>query len=61
VVRTGDSLGGSLLTLHNLHFFQRLMEAVQEAISGGTFADLRRRIHEAYPDKVPGRRPRPRE
>jgi len=60
VFRSGDHLAGSLLTLHNMHYFQRLMQEVREAIEAGTFETLRRRIHAAYPLKSPGIRPRPR-
>ena len=61
VFRSKDMLGGSLLTLHNMHYFQRLMVEIREAIAAGTFGDLRRRVHEAYPQTEPGKRPRPRD
>jgi tRNA-guanine family transglycosylase len=40
-------LGGILITLHNLRFFQRLMEEVREAIPRGRFADVRERFRSA--------------
>lgn len=60
VFRSKDYLGGSLLSLHNMHYFQRLMEEIRESIAAGTFEALRRRIHAAYPRTEPGPRPRPR-
>ena len=34
-----ESLGGSLLTLHNLRFFVQLMERARLEIIAGTFLD----------------------
>ena len=56
-LRTGDSLSGSLLSLHNIHFFQRLMASIRDAIDQGTFGELRAHIHRAYPARPPGPRP----
>ena len=39
---TGEMLAGHLLSVHNLRFFQRLMEEVRAAIPGGDLASLRR-------------------
>src|SRR5262249_11975936 len=36
-----EMLGPTLLTLHNVSFFCRLMERIREAIRGGRFADFR--------------------
>lgn len=33
----GESLGGMLLTMHNLHFYLRMMDDVRAAITAGTF------------------------
>ena len=38
LVKAGEMLGAMLMTEHNLWFYQRLMEAMREAISGGVFA-----------------------
>ena len=35
----GEALGETLLTLHNLHFYQDLMRAMREAIEQDRFAD----------------------
>ena len=46
LIRAGEMLGAMLLTEHNLWFYQRLMEAMREAIMAGAFtqfaADFRR-------------------
>lgn len=36
--KSGEILGAMLLTEHNLAFYQQLMQAMREAIGGGTFA-----------------------
>lgn len=59
VFKSGDSLGGTLLTLHNMFFFQRLMEDVRRSIRDGTLQRFRDRIHAAYPARESGKRPRP--
>ena len=35
---SNETLGGTLLTLHNLRFFVQLMECAREQIKGGTFS-----------------------
>lgn len=39
---SGEMLAMTLLSLHNLYFFQHLMRDIQEAILTGTFGQLRR-------------------
>ena len=38
LVRSGEMLGAMLMTQHNLHFYQALMQAMRDAIAAGTFA-----------------------
>ena len=38
LVRAGEMLGAMLMTQHNLHFYQALMQAMRDAIAAGTFA-----------------------
>ena len=38
LVRSGEMLGAMLMTEHNLWFYQRLMQGLRDAISGGAFA-----------------------
>ena len=40
--RCGEILGSRLATVHNLHFYQRLMAEVREAIAAGRFEPWRR-------------------
>ena len=38
LVRSGEMLGAMLMTQHNLHFYQSLMQGMRDAIAAGTFA-----------------------
>jgi len=38
LVRAGEMLGAMLMTQHNLHFYQDLMQAMRDTIAGGRFA-----------------------
>jgi queuine tRNA-ribosyltransferase len=49
----GEALAWTLLTIHNLRFFQRLMEEIRESIRGGTHERLRESLCEAYPFSDP--------
>ncbi|MEL0156328.1 tRNA guanosine(34) transglycosylase Tgt [Sphingopyxis sp.] len=40
LVRSGEMLGAMLMTQHNLHFYQALMQAMRDAIAEGRFADF---------------------
>ncbi len=39
LVRSGEMLGAILMTQHNLWFYQRVMDGLREAVTGGTLAD----------------------
>lgn len=41
LVRSGEMLGAMLMTQHNLHFYQDLMQGMRDAIAAGTFASFR--------------------
>jgi queuine tRNA-ribosyltransferase len=43
-LRSGEALGGRLASIHNLHFYLRLMGDAREAIRAGRFAGLHARI-----------------
>jgi queuine tRNA-ribosyltransferase len=43
--RCGEMLGPRLATLHNLRFYQRLMEAIRDAVQAGRFEAFRRDFH----------------
>jgi queuine tRNA-ribosyltransferase len=40
LLRTGESLGARLATLHNLRFYLRLMARARDAIAAGSLAEL---------------------
>jgi queuine tRNA-ribosyltransferase len=46
--RVNEILGARLNTLHNLHFYQRLMRELREAVAGGTLDALARRWRDTY-------------
>ena len=45
---TNEILGSTLLTLHNINFYQELMTAIRENIKNGTF----NKFHDEYIDKL---------
>ena len=40
LIKAGEMLGYTLLTIHNITFYQELMKKAREAINAGTFTDL---------------------
>lgn len=46
----GESLAWTLITLHNLRFFQRLMERLRRSISEGTERLLEEEVQRLYPE-----------
>jgi queuine tRNA-ribosyltransferase len=47
VVRAGEMIAGMLLTWHNLHYFQEIMEGMRGAIREGRFVEWERGFHAA--------------
>ena len=45
VFRAGEMISGMLLTWHNLHYYQDLMQGMREAIAAGTFAAFEADFH----------------
>ena len=45
VFRSGEIISSMLLTWHNLHYFQELMEGMRMAIAAGTFAEFEAGFH----------------
>jgi queuine tRNA-ribosyltransferase len=45
--KCGEMLGARLNTIHNLRYYQRLMQGLRSAIAGGTLADYRRGFYAA--------------
>jgi len=48
LVKSGESLGGMLLSWANVHFYQELMARARAAISGGDFADFAEDVIRRY-------------
>ncbi|WP_136635200.1 tRNA guanosine(34) transglycosylase Tgt [Pseudooceanicola onchidii] len=46
VYRAQEMISGMLLTWHNLHYFQEIMQGMRDAIAAGTFGDWETRFHE---------------
>ncbi len=46
VFRAQEMLSGMLLTWHNLHYFQELMQGMRDAIAAGTFEAFQKGFHE---------------
>ena len=45
VFRANEMISGMLLTWHNLHYFQEIMQGMRDAIATGTFADWQTKFH----------------
>ncbi|HEY0598058.1 tRNA guanosine(34) transglycosylase Tgt [Sphingopyxis sp.] len=48
LVRSGEMLGAMLMTQHNLHFYQDLMQSMRDAIAAGRFATFHRDFDARY-------------
>ncbi|HKX89473.1 MAG TPA: tRNA guanosine(34) transglycosylase Tgt [Sphingopyxis sp.] len=48
LVRSGEMLGAMLMTQHNLHFYQDLMQGMRDAIGAGVFAAFQRDFDARY-------------
>ncbi|MFY0618750.1 tRNA guanosine(34) transglycosylase Tgt [Shimia sp.] len=46
VFRSNEMISGMLLTWHNLHYFQQIMQEMREAIAAGTFEAWEKQFHE---------------
>ena len=45
VFRSNEMIAGMLLTWHNLHYFQQIMQEMRDAIAGGTFDAWEEEFH----------------
>ena len=52
--KCGEILGPRLGTLHNLHYYQKLMKELRAAIGDGTLAQYTSALKDAYTDGEPG-------
>ena len=48
LVRSGEMLGAMLMTQHNLHYYQDLMQGMRDAIAAGTFAAFQQGFEARY-------------
>ena len=48
LVRSNEMLGAMLMTQHNLHFYQDLMQEMRDAIGAGIFAEFQRDFKARY-------------
>ncbi len=46
LIRTKEILGAHLASIHNLHYFLKLMEKIREALDEGRFEDFRKQFYE---------------
>ena len=46
VFRAGEMISGMLLTWHNLHYYQEIMQGMRDAIAAGTFAAWEKQFHD---------------
>ena len=40
LVKAGEMLGAMLMTQHNIHFYQEMMQGIRESIAEGRFANF---------------------
>jgi queuine tRNA-ribosyltransferase len=45
VVRADEIIGSMLLTWHNLHYYQVLMQGLRDSIAAGTLSDFVDQFH----------------
>ncbi len=48
VVRSGEIIASMLLTWHNLHYYQELMQTLRDAIEAGTLAETAAAFHASW-------------
>jgi queuine tRNA-ribosyltransferase len=53
LLKSGEVLGGQLLSLHNLAYYRRLMARMRIAIRAGNFAQFVERFRTTYVDNAP--------
>ena len=48
LVKCGEILGPRLATIHNLHYYQKLMSDIRAEIEAGSLAEFTTRLREVY-------------
>jgi queuine tRNA-ribosyltransferase len=51
LLKSGEMLGGQLLSLHNLAYYRRLMARMRVAIRAGRFGEFAERFRAGYVDR----------
>ncbi len=52
LLKAGEMLSGRLMVLHNLWFYNHLMEDIRNALESGTFAEFKKEKEEIYSTRV---------
>ncbi len=52
LMKAGEMLSGRLLVLHNLYFYNHLMEDIRTALDNGTFAEVKREKEEVLGRRI---------
>ncbi len=52
--KSGELLGGQLVSLHNLEYLIKIAQKAREAILAGEYAAFRKRFWDAYASGAPG-------
>lgn len=60
LLRVGEVLSATLISVHNIAWFQQFMAEMRRSIEEGTFEDFRDRIRAIYPPDAPQHRPKSR-
>lgn len=53
LINSGEILGATLLSIHNLRFLTKLMEDIRQAIKEDRFLDFRKNFYKSYGEKDP--------
>lgn len=57
LMRTGEILAATLISVHNIAWFQQFMAAMRQSILDGTFQQFRQQIRDQYPAEAPELQP----
>ncbi len=52
LLRSGEMLGATLATIHNLHFINHLFERIRQSIFDGTFFELKEKFYKSYKPNI---------
>ena len=52
LIKSGEMLSGRLCVLHNLHFYNHLMEDIRKALDEGRFAEFKKEKEAIYGQRI---------